>query len=353
MPAYVVYGDTFLVARQVRRIRREAGADDLMESNRQRVVAGSAQPADVLGMCQSMPFLEPVRLVEVEGALATQESGGGGASASRSRGGSGGGSGGGGSGRRRSGSGGGANGWMLLAESIHQMPDSTLLIFSDGDLGARNPMLRALSATATIHQQKAPSGADLDRWIKQTALEHGAGIAQPAVRALNEMIGSDLWTLDRELAKLSLYAAGRESREIGEAAVRELVPYAPDANIFAAVDAIIDRRPGDALRLLTQLLREGREPLYLMAMIERQLRLLALARDLADRGVPQGEMGKRMGTNSDFVVRKTLGQARRANLPAISRMYRRALRSDLDIKTGRMEPAVALELLVADLTAGA
>ena len=85
MPAHVVYGDTFLVARQVRRIRREAGADDLMESNRQRVVAGSAQPADVLGMCQSMPFLEPVRLVEVEGALATQESSGGGAS-SRSRG---------------------------------------------------------------------------------------------------------------------------------------------------------------------------------------------------------------------------------------------------------------------------
>lgn len=358
MPAYVVYGDTFLVARQVRRIRREAGADDLMESNRQRVAAGSAQPAEVLGMCQSMPFLEPVRLIEVEGALATQESGGGGgrggsgggAAASRSRGG-GAGAGAGSGGRRRSGAGGGAaNGWMLLAEAIPQLPDSTLLIFSDGDIGARNPMLRALSATATIHQQTAPSGGDLDRWIKQTALEHGAGIAPPAVRALNEMVGNDLWTLDRELAKLALYAAGRD---IAEPDVRALVPYAPDANIFAAVDAIVDRRPGDALRLLTQLLREGREPLYLMAMIERQLRLLALARDLADRGVPQAEMGKRMGTNSDFVVRKTLGQARRANLPAISRMYRRALRSDLDIKTGRMEPEVALELLVADLTAGA
>ena len=33
----------------------------------------------------------------------------------------------------------------------------------------------------------------------------------------------------------------------------------------------------------------------------------------------------------------------------ISRMYQRVLRSDLDIKTGRLEPAVSLELLVADL----
>ena len=348
MPAHVVYGDTFLVARQAQRIRQEAGAADLMESNRQRVAAAQAQPAATLAMCQSLPFLEPIRLVEIEGALATQESAGGGrssgSSASRSRGA------GSGSGAGRRSSPGAATGWMQLAEAIPQLPDSTLLIFTDGDIGARNPLLRALSATATIHRQTAPAGAELDRWIKQAASEHGAAITPPAVRALNEMVGGDLWTLDRELAKLSLYAAGRE---IGEPDVRALVPYAPDTNIFAAVDAIIDRRPGDALRLLTQLMREGREPLYLIAMIERQLRLMALARDLADRGVPQGEMGRRMGTNSDFVVRKTLGQARRANLPAIARMYRRALRCDLDIKTGRMEPEVSLELLVADLTTGA
>lgn len=347
MPAHVVYGDTFLVARQAQRIRQEAGAGDLMESNRQRITAAQGQPAATLAMCQSLPFLEPIRLVEIEGALATQEGAGGGrgggsGSSSRSRGA--------GAGGGRRGGAGSSNSWMQLAEAIPQLPDSTLLIFTDGDIGARNPLLRALSATATVHKQTAPSGADLDRWIKQTASEHGAAITPPAVRALNEMVGSDLWTLDRELAKLSLYAAGRE---IGEPDVRALVPYAPDTNIFAAVDAIIDRRPGDALRLLTQLMREGREPLYLIAMIERQLRLMALARDLADRGVPQNEMGRRMGTNSDFVVRKTLGQARRANLPAIAGMYRRALRSDLDIKTGRMEPEVSLELLVADLTAGA
>ena len=163
------------------------------------------------------------------------------------------------------------------------------------------------------------------------------------------MVGNDLWTLDRELEKLSLYAVGRA---ITDTDVRAVVPYAQEANIFAAVDFIMAGNPAEALRLLMQLMQEGREPLYIIAMIERQLRLLALARDLADRGVPQQEMGRRMGTNSDFVVRKTLGQARRMSLADISYKYRRVLESDLAIKQGRLEPAVSLELLVADLAMG-
>ena len=334
MPVHVVYGDTFLVTQQVRRLREEAGADDLMDSNRQRVIAAQAQPPEVLSMCYSLPFLEPTRLVEIEGAVATQEPAAGGraGSGSRSR-----------SNRR---GGGGSGGWMQLAEAIPQLPDSTLLIFIDGAISARNPMLRALAAQSTVHHQTAPAGPELDRWVKRNAEDKGGSISPPAIRAISEMVGSDLWTLDRELDKLALYATGRE---INEEDVRALVSYAQETNIFAAVDAIVDGHPGEALRLLTQLMSEGREPQYLIAMIERQLRLMALARDLSDRAVAPSEMGRRMGTNSDFVIRKTLGQARRTSMANISRMYQRVLRSDLDIKTGRLEPAVSLELLVADL----
>jgi DNA polymerase III delta subunit len=84
-------------------------------------------------------------------------------------------------------------------------------------------------------------------------------------------------------------------------------------------------------------------------MIERQLRLLAIARDLIDRGVDRGDLGRRLGTNSDFVVRKTLEQARRMSMHQIVQMYERLLRSDVAVKRGELEPAISLELLVAEL----
>ena len=330
MPAHVVYGDSFLVAGAIRGILVDAGASDVMDSNHHRFAAAQNQPPEVIAACNSLPFLDAVRLVEVEGVLATEESGGGQRGRGRST-------------RRQAA---GRTGWAQLAEAIPQMPDSTVLMLVDRDIADSNPLLRTLAEHCQVHKQAAPTGQGLSQWVKRTVEEKGGSITPPAIQAITEMVGNDLWTMDRELEKLSLYASGRE---ITEADVRTLVPYAQEANIFAAVDAIMDGRPGEALRLLAQLMHEGREPLYIIAMIERQLRLIALARDLTERGVVQPELGRRMGTNSDFVVRKTLGQARRMTLPEISSKYRRALESDLAIKQGRLEPEVSLELLVADL----
>ncbi len=331
MPAHIVYGDTFLVAEEVRRVKEELGAADLMDSNLHRVTAAQARPEEVLAMCYSLPFLDTMRVVELEGALATQESAGGGARP--------------GGRRQRTSSG----VWSQLAEAIPLLPDTTLLILIDGDVSQGNSLLRTLAEHCTVHRQATPTGTALNQWIKGRAEDKGSSITPPAIQAIAEMVGGDLWTIDRELEKLSLYAAGRN---INDTDVRALVPYAQEANIFAAVDAMVDGQPGQALRLLMQLMQDGHEPLYIIAMIERQLRLLALARDLTDRGVSQPELGRRMGTNSDFVVRKTLGQARRMSPLDISRKYQRVLESDLAIKQGKLEPAVSLQLLAADLATG-
>ena len=330
MPAHVIYGDSFLVAERLRRVKTEAGVADLMDSNRHVVSAGRARPDEVLAMCNSLPFLDTMRLVEIEGVLATQQGSGGGRRSGR-----------------RSASATGA--WTQLVDAVPDLPDTTVLIFVDGDVQQGNPLLRSLSEHCTVHRETTPNAQGLLQWIKQRAEDKGSSITPPAMQVMSEIVGGDLWTIDRELEKLSLYATGRS---ITDSDVRAMVPYAQEANIFAAVDAIMDGQPGQALRSVMQLMEDGQEPLYIIAMIERQLRLIALARDLTDRGVAQPDLGRRMGTGSDFVVRKTLGQARRLTLPQIRNKYRRVLDSDLAIKQGRLEPALSLQLLVADLATG-
>jgi DNA polymerase-3 subunit delta len=338
VPAHVVFGDTFLVAERIRTLRDEAGAADLMDSNRQRVTAGQVPPAEVLAMCYSMPFLEPTRLVEVEGALATQEPTGNSRPGPGSR----------GRGNRRSS--GDLGGWGQIAEAIPQFPDTTMLVFVDGAITDRNPLLRALVDHATVHRQSAPTGAGLDRWIKQTAEAKGASIIPPAIRAMSEMVGNDLWTLDRELEKLSLYATGRS---IEEADIQELVSQVREASIFGAVDAILEGNPGLAVELLRQLARDGRDPSYIITMVARQLRLIALAKDLTQQGMAPNDVGSQIGVTAQYPLRKTLEQSRRLSWDDLNRRYRRLLDADLAIKRGRQEPDAALELMVADLSGGA
>ena len=329
MPAFIVFGDSFLVRQRVAALEAEHGADALLDANRHRMQGGQLAPPELLGVCQAIPFMDPLRLVVVEGLLATAESRSGG-----------------GSGRGRGRRGGNASdGWQSLADAIPQMPDTTLLLLSDGPLSGNNSLLRQLRPVCNVEEHTAPRGEQLARWIKETAEAKGAAVNPAAIRSMADLVGGDLWTLDQELEKLSLYAAGRE---IGEADVRLMVSQVREASIFEAVDAMIDGRPEAALRLLAQLRDDGREPLYIIAMVERQLRLLALARDSMDRRLPPDELKRAMGTSSDFVVRKTSDQARRHSRQDIAWRYDRLLQADLAIKQGRLDPDLALELLVGE-----
>ena len=53
----------------------------------------------------------------------------------------------------------------------------------------------------------------------------------------------------------------------------------------------------------------------------------------------------------EYVAKKMAAQARRYSLPLLERIYRYLLDTDLDMKTGRIDPSLALETLIARLSA--
>ncbi len=103
------------------------------------------------------------------------------------------------------------------------------------------------------------------------------------------------------------------------------------------------------MRLLHQLRQDGTTVPNIISLVERQLRLLALGRELIDQGVRQQEVGVRLGLKPGFVTQKTYEQARRHSWKAINWSYQRLLEADLSIKQGRMTEDLALEVLVGEL----
>ena len=331
MPTYVLYGDSFLVSGELKELEKEDGADGVLEANRHQFDGGQTKLPELLAVCNALPFLDVYRLVVVNGLLASLDSRSGPANRGRAS---------------RSSSSRSLGEWDGLALAIPSMPDTTRLFFVDNVLSDSNALLRALKPVAQVQHLVAPTGEALARYIRNLAHQKGSSISPAAINTLTNLVGNDLWTLDRELEKLSLYATGRS---IEEQDIQELVSLVREASIFNAVDAMIDRRPAVALRLLQQLRQDGAAVPYIIGMVERQLRLLALARYLSEQRVPQPEMAGKLGV-PPFAVRRAVEQARRNSWQDINRRYQRLLDTDLAIKTGRVESEdLALELLVADL----
>ena len=323
MPAHLLYGDSFLVSQQLKRLSAEAGADSLLEANRHQLTGGQFNLPDLLAICNALPFMDSCRLIVVTGLLATLESRGGRGRGARSLG-----------------------EWEGLAAAVPLMPETTLLFFVDGGIADSNPLLRSLRNVSQVHHLQASTGESLARYVKDLAEEKGCGISPTAIRTLTDLVGNDLWTLDRELEKLSLYAAGRS---IEERDIQELVAQVREASIFNAVDAMIDGRPEVALRLLQQLRQDGAALPYIISMVERQLRLVSLARYWGEQRIAPQELPGKLGV-PPFVARKTAEQARRNGWADLDRRYQRLLEADLAFKTGRVDSEdLALEMLVVDL----
>ena len=334
-PAQVLYGDDFLIAEALKELRDGVGPDELRDANSHRLAGADASPQEVQAICNAVPFLAEYRLVIVEGLLGRFESGPPRRGARGGRQGS--------PSSRAS-----TTGWDDMARYIsNDMPPTTMLAFVDERVSRSNPMLTILKPAAAVKELTTPSGEALARWIKERAASKGAQITPGAIRLMSQFVGGNLRVLDGELEKLSLYARRPVERPIEDSDVRALVSQAREANIFAGVDALMDGRSGPALQNIQQLRSDGADFSYIVAMTARQLRLVALAKDLLDRGHKQAELGSKLGIRQEFAVRRTADQAKKRSWSGIRQLYGKLLETDLAVKEGRLDEDVALELLAS------
>ncbi len=340
MPSYVIYGDNYLVSRALKDMEAQVGPSESLDANCHRLSGDQVRMADLKGMSAAVPFLADYRLIIVQGLLEGHEGPSGGRREAGAQ------------GRRRNqvqqdrkdlGE------WAGLAGYIgEEMPPTTLLVFAEPKLAHNNPLLTSIRGVCQVQEHPTPVGEGLSRWIRNAANDKGAQITPGAIRILSQLIGNNLWMLDNELEKLALYAG---DSPIEESHVNLLVSEAKESSIFAGIDALLDGRPSNCLKIMHRLVADGAEFPYLVVMIGRQLRLVTLAKDLLDAGCPPQEIARRLRITHEFAQRRTMEQARRFPWPVLEQMYASLLRADLSVKTGDIPQEVALELIVGELSA--
>ncbi len=324
----LIYGEDAVSADEaLDEASRNAGPDDLRDINRTSFLAADLTPEKLTTAVFTVPFMTDCRVVVVRGLLTTFERGNRAA-------------GGGSSGRNPLGA------WANLPDELRSIPPTTNLSFLDGALSKNNPMLRKLAPQSEVREFPLPRERDMPGWIMGRAKTLGVALQPRAAATLAEAIGRQPRLIDSELRKLALYADGRP---VQEEDVNRMVAYVREANIFQAVDAVIDGRAGVALRLISRIMDDGSPAAYVLTMLSRQARLLLMAKDMNARSASRDEIGRRLRL-SGWVLNKTLQQERRITHEYLAYFHDRLIETDLALKTRPIGEQLAIETLVADLT---
>lgn len=323
---YILYGqDDFSLRQKVQEIKQGLGDPEILSLNTTLLEGQDLTPNLLMKATDSAPFLALNRLVIVEGLLTRYEP-------PRNK------------PQRREMPKEELQPW---ADCIGRIPATTVLVLIDGEIKPANPLKKVLSPMAKVVMTfPLQRGEKLQSWVSQQVAKEGGRISSEAVKALAEMVGSDLWAMSGEIEKLLLYASGRQI-EVED--VNKLVSFVPEANIFSLVDALLRRQVRAAHRWLHLLLQQGSQPPYILTMIAREIRFLLLAKALSAEKVPPKEIQERLGITKEFALRRTLELARAYPWARLEEMYRQLLDVDISIKTGKSQPLMALELLVVEL----
>ena len=311
-PVYCLYGEE--------EYRREQALNQLLDAllaegardlNLDQIRPGEAETGSILGSARTLPFLAPRRVVLIRGVeeLSREQQ------------------------------------EELLAYLNDPCPTSCLVLAARR-LDLRTRLAAALQKTGMLLRFDRLEAESLKESLLAAANEQGVRLQPEAINLLMALVGDDFRQLIYNVEKLALFVG--EHKEISAKDVEALVGETRVRSIFQLTDAVSSRDLDIALRCLTSLLESGEEPLAIIGMLARQIRLLMRAKALQEQSVPVSKMTHELHL-PPRVTTALAEQSASRSWQQLSGALQSLSEADLTIKTGKATAPGALTGLVWNL----
>lgn len=235
---------------------------------------------------------------------------------------------------------------------MKDVPQTSLVIFlSYEDVDGRKKIVKDLSKTGKVVKCQKLGGNDLVIWAKSRFKKYDCEINNSNLIYFlkmhdyeNRNSEKNLYDLENEIKKICDYCGSKN--EVSKEAIDKLSPQRMEDDIFKFIDSIGNKKPQTAVKILSDMIYEGKAALMILAMISRQIRIMIQAKELLELGYSQNVIAQKLSLHS-FVLSKALNQARNFDRKKLIEMLNECSNIDYSIKTGLIKDRLALEMLIS------
>lgn len=227
-------------------------------------------------------------------------------------------------------------------------PQTILLLELSKSPDKRRKAWKEVEKRTSIISCDTPKTAELEDWVSEQARERKLRLGQDAVRYLVSESGGDLRHLLNELEKLSLYA-GEEKLDLETIAT--VLGRGKAQSIFRFLDALAAGNAAKALRQLGRLLEEGEPPLRILALVDRLVGQLRMAKEFQSSPRRGDSLAKVLGV-PPFAAKSLSEAARRFDRVSLEGALRTLSDTDRVLKSSGLPARLFLESLTISLCAG-
>lgn len=235
-----------------------------------------------------------------------------------------------------------------LAEYLPDMPETTCMIFIEKEVDKRSKTYKSLKDIGRMVEFKTPDEKMLTRWVLTVLQKNGKKLTQPTMQLFLEKAGNSMGNIDRELEKLICYVGDREIIQMDD--VEEICTGQTENRIFDMIHMMAEKRQKEALELYYDLLALKEPPMRILFLLVRQFNILLQVKTMVAAGMEQNQISDRAGLRS-FTIRRYRSEAGHFSVQKLKEALRDCARAEEDVKTGRLDDRLSVELILVKYSA--
>ncbi len=230
-----------------------------------------------------------------------------------------------------------------LIRLFEKLPDSACLVLLEQKVDRRlKTLVSAIEKRGVLADIGKEQPKTLLLWVDAECRRRGLKLAAGAAESLVDRCDAAMQVIWQELSKIFLYCSYAKTTDITLDLIADLSLPDLRGSIFDLTDALSAGQTGRAMILADTLISQKQPVQLIQFMLARHLRQLICAAELGKPDRIAAEL-KVM----PFVAARLAGQARKLPIPLLEDLYGRCFEMDMQVKTGKINDRLALEILLA------
>lgn len=229
-----------------------------------------------------------------------------------------------------------------IFENLADLEDVVVIVASYEKIDRRKKLTKTvLKQFNVVEPQIRPY--EVASTTKALIKDEGYIITQSALQLLIERSDQVIDTILSNYQKLKMVAT---DNKITEKSVMQNVDLSLAQNIFAILESALDKNYSEAVERLDNQLREGTNPIQLLAVFENQLELILVVKILAQRGRSEPQIVKELGVHP---YRVKLALRNRLKIDKLENLLRDAIDLEFKYKNGTYREDNFLKLFILNV----
>ncbi|MEG0238800.1 DNA polymerase III subunit delta [Anaerorhabdus sp.] len=218
--------------------------------------------------------------------------------------------------------------------------DADLIFYGDVTVDKRKKIVKLIQSNARCYQFDRLSPQDFKTYVLKNIKENHIELTSDGKEELLSRLPSDLENFHSELEKMILYGKPMNKND-----VMHLISRPLDEDVFHLVNDVVSRNIKGALHLWNDLFVLNKDPIYLVALLASQFRLLYQVKTYLDMGQSEKDIVKELKVHP-YRVTKAIESLRGLSKDRCLDILNALAELDQSFKMGLLDKKVGFELFL-------